>query len=183
MNKSLRTLLVANGVFILAASLLGPLYAVFVAGIDQAVLAVSLTWSTALVTGVILTFFVSRFGDRVKEKEYLLIAGFLLRALAWFGFIFVGSLRDLVLLQIVIGMGEAVGNPAFDVLFSQHLDKNKRVFDYSNWKIMEKLMMAGGVFLGGLVVTYFGFPVLFALMSFLALVVSAFLFTQPRTLL
>lgn len=183
MNKSLKILLLANGVFVLAASLLGPLYAVFVAGIDRAVLAVSLTWSTALVTGVIFTFFVSFFGDRVKEKEHLLIAGYLLRALAWFGFIFASSLRELVILQIVIGMGEAVGNPAFDVIFSQHLDKNKRVFDYSNWKIMEKLMMAGGTLLGGLVVTYFGFPVLFALMSFLALGVSVFLLTQPRQVL
>ena len=135
MNRSLRTLIFINSIFIVGANLLGPLYAVFVESIGGGVIEVSFTWSTFLVATTLTTYILSRYGDQIRETEYLLIAGFFLRALAWFSLIFVSSLPQLILVQIVIGIGEGLGTPAFDVIFAEHLDRGKHVREYSTWKI------------------------------------------------
>jgi len=84
-NRSLKILFLANGIFSFAGSMLGPLFAVFVERLDKNVLSVSLTWAAFMFSASIFTYLISLVGDRVKEKEYLLMAGFLVRAAGWGG--------------------------------------------------------------------------------------------------
>ena len=72
-NPALKTLYIYNGIFVFAGSLLGPLYAVYVGLIDSAILAVSVSWAVFLMATLVFTAVISRVGDRVKEKEYLLM--------------------------------------------------------------------------------------------------------------
>ena len=81
-NKSLKILFLFNGVFVFAAMLLGPLYAVYVESIDKNILSVSITWAVFLTSATFFTFIVSRKGDSIKEKEHLLMGGFLIRGLS-----------------------------------------------------------------------------------------------------
>ena len=83
-NNALKILFLYNGIFVLADSMLGPLYAVFVSGMKGGILPISFSWSAYLVSTTIFTFFISKIGDRIKEKEYLLLAGFAIRSLVWF---------------------------------------------------------------------------------------------------
>ena len=107
-NKALKTLLVYNGIFTLAGGLFGPLYALYVVRVTPSVIAVSVSWAIFLISSTLVTFVISKVGDSIKEKEYLLMAGFLVRAIAWISYIFVDSILTLVILQIFIGIGEAL---------------------------------------------------------------------------
>lgn len=84
-NSSLKILFLANGIFSFAGSMLGPLFAVFVASFDKNILSVSLTWATFLFSTTVFTYVISLVGDKIREKEYLLMAGFLVRAAVWGG--------------------------------------------------------------------------------------------------
>lgn len=183
MNKSLKFLLAINGIFVFAANLLGPLYAVFVETIDQKIFSVSLTWSIYLIATTLTTYILFRLGDQLKEKEYLLIAGFLLRAVAWIGLAFSSSLIHIGMAQIIIGIGEALGSPAFDALFAEHLDKDKHIRDYSSWKIISNLFSAIATLAGGFLVASLGFTPLFLLMAAIAVICSILVFLKPRSLL
>lgn len=180
MNKSLKLLLGANGVFVLAGALLGPLYAVYVEGIDRAIMAVSLSWGVYLLATTAGNYAMYRWGDRIRETEYLLILGYWLRALGWLMYILVQDLPQLMAVQAVIGLGEAAGTPAFDTLFARHLDKGKQVADYSEWKLWSNLTQAGAAILGGWIVTRWGFEVLFIVMAGLALLAGGLVLVQPR---
>ncbi len=182
-NKSLKTLFIFNGIFVFAGSLLGPLYALYVGTFDKNILSVSTTWASFLVATFIFTIIVSKIGDKIKEKEYLLMAGFLVRAIAWFMFVFAGNVFHFVLLQILLGLGEALGTPAFDAIFAEHLDGGKHIKEYADWKLITNGTTAVGTIMGGLIVTTIGFSWLFATMSGLALVSFLGLLIQPRKLL
>jgi len=182
-NRSLKTLFLFNGIFVFAGSLLGPLYAIYVEGIDKSILAVSSSWSIFLISATVFTYLMSRWGDKVKEKEYFLILGYLIRAFVWFGYIFVGNLYTLLILQLLLGAGEAAGTPSYDTIFAEHLDKNKHIRDYSVWKVISNLVGALAVFLGGVLVTTYGFIPLFVIMSALALVSMVGILLSPRKLL
>lgn len=182
MNKSLKILFLYNGIFVLASSLLGPLYALYVGKLTPGILSVSISWAAFMISGTIFTYFVSKIKDNMIKHEYMLVISFLIRAFIWILFIFINSIPQLIILQILLGIGEAIGNPAFDSIFAEHLDKNKHISEYANWKVVEKLATAAATIFGGMIVTLFGFPSIFILMSILALIPSIGILIRPKVL-
>lgn len=182
-NKSLLSLFLINGIFVFASSLFGPLYAIYIEKLGTGILSASLTWSAMLVVTTLVTMIVAKFGDKIKEKEYLLIAGFIIRSIAWLSYTIIGTLPQLILVQVLIGIGEAVGSPSFDAIFADHLDKKSEIMEYSGWKVLYNLVAALGTGLGGVIVVSYGFNMLFYIMSALAAVSAAIAITRPRKLL
>ncbi|EKE00221.1 MAG: hypothetical protein ACD_22C00072G0004 [uncultured bacterium] len=179
-NRALKTLFIYNGIFVFAGSLLGPLYAVYVKGLDAHILSVSLSWAAFLISTTFFTFLLSKFGDRIKHKDYLLMAGYLIRSAVWIMYAFVGNVAALILLQLLLGVGEAFGTPSFDALFAEHLDKGKHICEYSDWKVISNLVLAFGTVLGGFIVSYFGFTILFICMSLLSLAAFFGILFKPK---
>jgi predicted MFS family arabinose efflux permease len=181
--KSLQILFISNGVFVFASNLLGPLYAIFAQKFDVNILSVSFSWFLFLISTTFFTYIISKFGDRVKEKEYLIIAGFLVRALAWILYIFTTNIFVFLFIQIILGFGEALGSPAFDAIFAKHLEKGLEIKEYSNWKIISNFTYALATITGGIIVYYINFQFLFLIMVILAIISSIIIFIQPRKLL
>ena len=97
--------------------------------------------------------------------------------------IFVHDLIALVLVQILLGLGESVGTPAFNAIFAEHLDSNKHINEYSNWSLIANLTSAAGILVGGAIVNSFGFKALFLFMSALSLIAFFGILLKPRKLL
>lgn len=172
-NRTLRILFACNAVFVFAGSLLGPLYTVFVQGIDNRIMAISGSWAVFLLSTTLCMFLLTRLRDKGLHKKYLLTGSYLLRAVIWSLFPMVHGLAFLLILQAILGLGEAMGSPTFDAIFAEHLDPGEHVADYSEWQVIQNLVLAGATFTGGLVVSSFGFPVLFYGMSVLAVAAGA----------
>lgn len=183
MNKSLRFLFALNSIFVFASSLFGPLYAFYVQGIDDKIIFTSFSWAVFMFSSTIFMYFVSKYGDRVKEQEYLLAAGFLVRSFAWFGYVFVSNITGLMILQVVLGFGEALGTPSWNAIFAKHLDKKEEIRDYSYWNIVNNLMVAVATVVGGFFVTYFGFNLMFVVMGILAFICFLGVLSIPRKVL
>jgi MFS family permease len=183
MNKSLRVLFIYNIIFVSAFYLFNPLYAIFAEGIVNTVFAVSVTVSTLLISTTLFTFLISKFGDKVKEKEYLLLAGYLVRSVAWLSFILARDLQTLILIQILLGLGEALGTSAFNAIFAEHLDRHKHIKEYANYHILSTIVGASSTLIGGIIVTKFGFTPLFLTMSILAMISFFGILIKPRKLL
>lgn len=180
MNKSLKILLGINSVFVLSANLLGPLYALFIENLGGSIAVVSGTWSVMLLTTTLVNFVLIRYGDRVKEHEYFLITGFVFRAIAWIGFVYAQNLATIILLQIVIGLGEAVGSTGFDAIMAEHLDKSSHIRDYAVWKTISNLLASLATLVGGFIVTWYGFSPMFYFMGTVAIGCAIFTYLLPR---
>lgn len=183
LNKALRTLFIYNGVFVFAGGLLGPLYALYVLNITENVIVITFSWALFLFASTLGMYIISKFGDSFKEKEYLLILGYVLRACAWIAYIFVDSVAFLLLLQILLGVGEALGTPSFNALVAEHLPVGRQIQAYSEMMILFNLSVAMATVVGGIIVAQFGFAYLFGTMAALSLVSIVGIYTKPRRLL
>lgn len=183
MNKSLKVLFTLNAIFVFAGSLLGPLYAIYVSRIDSKIVSVSLAWAIYMFSSTLFMYFIGKYGDKVKEQEYLLAGGFLVRSLAWIGYIVVPNLAGLLMIQVVLGLGEALGTPSWNAIFARHLDQGAEIKDYSGWNMINNLMIAVSTIIGGMIVTYLGFNFLFITMSLLALASFFGVLITPRKIL
>lgn len=162
--------------------MLGPLYAIYVVKFVDGVTAVSISWAAFLISTSIFTLMVSRRGDEVNEKRSLLLAGYMIRIISWILLIFVNNLIALVFVQILLGLGESLGTPAFNAIFAEHLDNYKYIKEYSSWSLIANLASAAGILVGGAIVTALGFNALFLLMSALSLIAFFGIYLKPRKL-
>lgn len=182
-NKALTILSITNIIFVLGASMFPPIFALFVQRIGGGVLAASTIWATfAVMTGFFMLF-LSRFGDRVKEKEYLIAVGYLFRFAGWLGYFFAGFLWQLYVLQIILALGEALGTPAFSAVYSEHLNKGRYIRQWGVWNSLNFFIVGVSSLLGGIIVAQFNFKILFLIMAFLAAASFFLLIIQPRKLL
>lgn len=182
-KKSLKVLLGINSIFILGANMFPPLFALFVKELKGGAFAAGSIWAVFAIVCGILTLILSRFGDRIKEKEYLVAAGYFLRLISWLGYFFADSLWHLYILQILLALGEALGTPAFNAIYSEHLDKGQYVKQWGVSSSSNAIVMGVSALLGGIIVSQFGFDSLFLTMSFLAAISLFLLIVQPRKLL
>jgi predicted MFS family arabinose efflux permease len=183
MKTSFKILLFADAVTLFAGALLGPIYAIFVEKIGGDILDASGAFAVfSLVSGAAI-FLISRFEDKVKEQELLIVAGYLIIALGYFGYLMVQNPFHLFIVQAVIGLGMALELPAIDATYARHMDHQRAAYNWGAWEGMNRFTMGGGALLGGLVVTAFGFHTLFILMGTCCLGSAIVIFFLPRKLL
>ncbi len=182
-SNSLRVLFAVNSIFVFASQLLGPLFAVYVLRIDGGIMLISLATTTFLLSSTLFLTLISKWGAVIKQKEFMLAAGYLLRALGWLGYIFVSTPISLVLLQLIFGLGDALGTPSFSAIFAEHVNKENDVSMFADWSVISNVIMALGTILGGLLVTIWGFNVLFVIMAVMAMASFTIILMMPRRVL
>lgn len=182
-NKALQTLYLFNGLFVTAGAMLAPLYALFAESLNVTLLGVSLLSAVFLGSRFICMLLIQIFGDSVYEKEYMLLAGFLIRSIGWFSLALATEPLILFIIQALLGAGEALGSPYFNAIFAKHLDDGKQIAEYSSWEIISTCGAIFGTLLGGYIVSVFGFQSLFVIMGCMALISFVGILLKPRDLL
>ncbi|KKT35774.1 MAG: hypothetical protein UX12_C0002G0011 [Candidatus Collierbacteria bacterium GW2011_GWC1_45_47] len=182
-NKALKVLITYNGLLVFGVMLFGPLYAVFVQNIGGGVLLISISSAVFYLSSALFLWVVGKMGDKVKEKELMLAASYLIKAIGYLGFLIINSALGLILLQMLFGLAEALGSPTFGALFAKHVDGDMEVMEYADWALIASLIMAVGALIGGYVVTTLGFGLLFVVISALCFIAFLGIILTPRKLL
>lgn len=182
-NKAIRILLVTNGLILIAGAMLGPIYALFVEKIGGDLLDASYAFGVFALAAGITTFVSGRYSDRMKENELIVVLGYGIMGMGFFGYTLVNSIWSLLVIQIIIGLGEAIYVPAFDALYSKHLDSHKSGREWGVWEAINYFAIAFGAVAGGLLVTFFGFNTIFVTMGLLCFASAIYIFRLPRKIL
>lgn len=182
-NRSIRILLATNAIVLIAGAMLGPIYALFVADIGGDLLDAGAAASIFAIAAGSTTLFSGKIADSIKETEIMVIAGYVIMAIGFIGFTLVQDMWSLLLVQAIIGFGEAIYSPAYDKLYADHSDKSEEGLEWGAWEAMNYFTYAGGALLGGVVATYLGFNVLFTAMSILCMISAVYLLLLPREVL
>jgi len=181
MNKILKVLLLSSSISLLAAGLFGPIYAVFVEEIGGDLLTAGSAYAAFAISSGIIIFFISRWEDHIKHHEKMVVLGYGLGCVGFLGYLFVKNPFDLFLVQIILGAGVAIGTPAFDGLYSNHLDKGKFCSEWGLWESMDSIVAGISALAGGFIANTFGFRPLFIIMfifSLIALITSLLLLKE-----
>lgn len=155
---------------ILAVGLFGPIYAVFVERIGGDLITAGSAYGLFSVITGIMIFFVSKWEDRVKQQEKLILIGFCLSAIGFLGYLFVRATWQLFLVQIILGIAVAIREPAYDSLYSESLDRGKFASEWGLWEAMYYILGAFAATAGGILAKFYGFKTLFIIMFVLSLI-------------
>ena len=175
-NKALRVLLITNGLILISAAMLGPIYALFVERVGGDLLDASIAGFLFAISAGLMTFASGKFSDKIRHSEIIIVLGYFLMGTGFFLYQFVDSITFLFSIQVLIGLGEAIYAPAFDRLYSMHLDKGKQGTEWGVWESMYYFTMAFGALIGGLIVTQFGFNAIFIIMAALSYISASYLY-------
>ena len=182
-NQALRILLSTNAMILMAAAMLGPIYALFVEKIGGDLMDASFAGGIFAFVAGLTTLISGKYSDRIKENELIVVLGYVIMAVGFFLYLWVNSVIFLFMVQVIIGLGEAVYSPAFDAVYSKHLDGHKSGTQWGAWESMNYFTTAVGAIVGGAVVTIFGFQTLFIIMALLCCSSALYIYLLKRSVL
>lgn len=181
MKEAIKILLLTDGLVMLAGAMLGPLYAVFVVrNVGGDLLTAGSSWGVfSIVTGIVILL-IGKMEDRLKRKELAIAAGYLIISFGFLGYLFVDTVWKLFIIQIILGIGEAICSPAYAAVYSTHLTAGKFALEWGSWEATRNIVVGLGALAGGIIVSIFSFPSLFIWMFILTFVSGLIIIFLPR---
>jgi len=168
---------------LVATALFGPIYALFVKEIGGGLIDAGIAFGVFSFTAGLVTLVSGTLSDKVKEVELVIVLGFIVTSVGFLSYIFVDSMTGLLIAQIIVGLGTAIKYPAFDAVYSKHLDDGLGGREWGAWESMYYFTTAFGAVAGGYLATEFGFNAIFITMAVLSFLGGLFIYMLPRKLL
>jgi MFS family permease len=194
MNKTLKLLIISDIFIIGAFGLITPILSIFIeggltgGGIFAAGVASAIWFVTHSVLQIIFSY---KFNP--KDRLWMLWLGTIIITIVPFAYIFITHVYHLYLIEFLYGLGAALAYPAWSSLFTAHLEKGKRGFQYSLHSSGYSFAAAITAVVGGWLaenvhldlgfVQLNGFQIVFALTGIFSLVGLVFLFKIDKSAL
>lgn len=163
--------------------MLGPIYALFVDEIGGGILEAGITMSAFALAGAITTMISGYYADKIRENELIMVLGYALMGFGFLMFNFANSIWFLIIIQLMLGVGEAIYSPAYNAIYSKHLTQGNAGKEWGLWQVIDYLTYAAGAAIGGYIASTLGFNVLFTVMSIIAFSPAVYIYLLPRKLL
>lgn len=183
LNRSLRILIMANTILVFVFGLFVPFYAIFIQGMGGNVATAGLTWALFMIVAGILILLFSRWEMRVKEQELLLAMGYIIRGVVFISYAFMGSMSQLLVTQVLWGVGMALGAPAFDSIYSAHTDKDDSIQQWGSWEGIASIASGCAALVGGILIQEFGYTSVFLSMAIICFLLGIYIWRLPREVL
>src|SRR3989344_5480050 len=164
-NRKVKILLVSNNLWDFAEGLFGPLFAVFAGRVGGSILDISWAWTVYLGVRGLMVMAVGRISDKQIKKEPLVVLGYVLNTVATFAYLLVRDRWSLFAVEILAGAAAALAIPTWFSLFSRQSSKRNSGWLWGMASGQSDLVAAGGMVLGGLIVSMWSFEGLFLTMG------------------
>lgn len=165
MNYTLKLILLSNAVQVFAATLLIPVFALFIKEIGGGPELSGVLFAISFIVTAVGNIAMIRVKDAKLRGVWLYKLGLLIKLAAWLLLAVHQSITILILSQVILGIATSVGSPSFSSLVSEHLDKRKHISDWARWELMQNIVTAVSSVASGFIIVIYGFGSLFALMA------------------
>ena len=183
MRRGLKIILVTNSLILLAGTLLGPIYAIFVEEIGGDILTVGYSFAVFSIVAGVVVLLIGKLEDRLKKKGPIIVIGYLVMALGFYGYLFVKNPIHLFVVQGIIGLGEALYIPALIATYDKLVEEKNAAFQWGAWEGIYYIIAGVAAFLGAWIVNDFGFTPLFILMGSLCVISALGMYILPKKFL
>ena len=168
---------------LMAAAMLGPIYALFVEKVGGDLMDASIAGAIFAFVAGLTTLVSGKYSDKIKENELIIVLGYAIMGVGFLLYFWVTSVVFLFIVQAIIGLGEAIYAPAFDAVFSKHIDGHKSGTQWGAWEASNYFTTAIGAIVGGGLVTLFGFKTIFVIMAMLCFSSAIYIYRLKRNVL
>lgn len=164
-NRDIKILLKGANIWYFGEGMLGPLFAVFAERVGGDILDISWAWATYLIFAGFLYVVVGKLTDTYNNKEQVMVLGYALNALITFGYLLVSTPGHLFFVQAGLGIAAAMATPTWNALYAKHEDEKQDGFEWGLAGGLAKIITAFAIVLGGYIIHYASFTVLFVTMG------------------
>lgn len=168
-------LLHGSNLWYLGSGMFGPLLAVFTGQIGGNILDISYAWATFLIVTGVATIIVGKYSDGPKTKERLLVLGYVFNSIFTFLLITVDTPLGLLFNQFGFGISLALATPTWEALYAQYEDKKKPSLTWALFSGEAVIVEGIAILIGGAIVKFTSFQVLFITMGILQVVATLFM--------
>lgn len=175
--KNSRYILLANYLYMSGVGLLSPIYALFVLDIGGDGLIAGASWSLYLITAGLFMLITSKQEDMSGNAHPFLMTGYGIAALSTFMYLFVDSMPQLFLLQIVHAIGIGMLTPSLRAAYAATQDKARQAHEWALFDGGIFILQGVAALIGGTLLVTFGFESLFIFMGSMQLL-SAFVVSK-----
>jgi len=175
-KKIVQTLLAVDSVWSLGVGLFFPIFAIFSSQVGGDITDAGTAAAIFIFVTSILEYPIGKLLDHFHEK-YFLVFDYLIEGIVFIGYIFVDSIYELFILQILLGIANAFGDPAWESMYDKSTPINKSGSAWANAHFFVGIFNAIGIILGSYIVSIYGFSSVFfigAVLSFLASGLAAY---------
>lgn len=164
-NPVIRFLIISDTIFMGAAGLLGPIFALFIENFIKGGNAsvAGIAAGIYLLTKSVLQIPIANFIDKIRgEKDdfWFMFVFTILIAFTPLLYLIINSPVQLYIIQFVLGFFTAFTFPTYMAIFTRHVDKEKEGTEWGIYFTLVDLTSAAFAVIGGYIATTQGFPVL-----------------------
>lgn len=168
-----KILIIGSFLWCLGEGMLGPLFAIFGERIGGNVLNISWAWAVYLIVMGVLMIYIGNISDKIGKKKLMLL-GYGLNALFTFAYLLVSAPIHLFLVQAGLGVAAAFYIPTWLALYAKYEDKKHDGFVWGVTSGFDRIVTGIALVIGGLIVTYLSFNILFITMGCVQLVATIY---------
>lgn len=172
MNRATKLLLTASSLWYFSEGLLGPLFAVFSEQVGGDVLDITAAWAVYLIVSGIAYPLVGRVLNRSTWKYRMIAVGYALNTLFTFSYLLVSDTTHLLLVQVGLGIAEAISTPSWDAYFASQLGEKEDTFLWGLASGHTQFISGVAILVGGLIAEFISFRALFVTMGCISLVAT-----------
>jgi len=184
MNKTLK-LLILSDIFVFSGfGLISPILAIFIKDnlVGGTIIAAGIASAIFLVTHSILQI-IFAYVFNPEDRRWMLLLGTIFIAVVPFGYIFSNNIWHLYVIQFIYGLGAGFAYPAWSSLFTSHLEKGQRGFQWSIYNSSVGLGTALTAWIGAYIAEKIGFHWVFLMTgSFAVLGLIILFFLDKKSL-
>jgi len=165
MRKTNKVLIAASFLLTFSEGLFGPIYAIFVKRIGGGVLDAGFAFGLFWILSGIFVFTLGRMRFFKENLRGMVSLGFVFMTFGAAGYLLVNSATGLFIVEIILGIGEGLLEPAWDGLFSADLDEQTAAASWSFWAGGKNILLGLSAFAGSALVATYSFTALFVVMT------------------
>lgn len=181
-----KILLTSTNIWFFAEGMLGPLLAIFAERFGGDIFDITWAWAIFLIVTGSLTLIIGHIADKKEGfTAKLMFIGYIVNMIFTFGFLFVDSAYKLFIVEAGLGVAAALATPTWDSLYAKYENKRKPTLAWCTHEGLYRIVTAIGIVIGGFIVSYYSFKVLFITMGILqiiAVIVQGFMFWKHNRL-
>lgn len=183
-SKFIKRFIIADVMLFSGWGLVDPIFSVFLikeivgASLVTVGIASALYWILKSAIQIPIALFLDK-TEGERDDFYTLIGALVLIGASAISLVFATSVWHVYLIQILKAIGFGMYVPSWSALFSRHLDKNHYSLDWSLDSTSVGFAIGITSFLGGVIATWFGYPIVFDIAGLAAFVSAAILFVSP----
>jgi len=179
-NRIIRTLIASDIIILSSFALINPIFAVFVTGQVSGgnLAAVGFATTIFLLIKSVLQIPIAGAVDKTLGETDDFVAvflGSLMVSAVPFAYIFITSVGQLYLVEVFHGLGAALVYPAWNAIFTRHVDSDKVGVEWGTYSTLVGLGSATSAALGGMMAQSLGFPIVFSVVGILSILGSGLL--------